>query len=152
LRTDRRTCLKRLGLAASLSALGLLNYPIETRATGQSPDSALALGSTAQSVETTKPLGPGEKYTGKTWDCADYVEFAVSAYVESSPGTLSVENSHDGVSWRLVDSLLVAPNYLVAKIYPVTRRFMRVRYENGTQHDPRTQQTVFELVTSLRGR
>jgi len=97
-----------------------------------------------QHIETTTPLGAGVTFTGATRDCIHHSDFAVSVYADVA-GTLYLENSMDGTTWRQYDEVSVLAGVAVNRVYSVTRRYNRVVYKNGA-----TAQTVFELVTMLK--
>ena len=97
-----------------------------------------------QSAESTTALGIAGTVSGTSRDCLNYAEFCVSCFADQA-GTLYVENSVDGVTWRTHDTIAVAASTPVNRVYAVTMRYNRVRYLNGA-----VGQTAFELVTIRR--
>ena len=107
-------------------------------------DVASVLSENAQNTESITALDAVATCTGATRDCQYFATFCVSCFADQA-GTLFVENSVDGTTWRRHDTVAVAASTPVNRVYAVTLRYNRVVYTNGG-----VAQTVFELVTVQR--
>jgi len=58
-------------------------------------------------------------------DCEHYRFWGFSAFTDQ-PGTITVEYSIDGTTWRTLETISIIANTHVNKMYQVTRRYYRV--------------------------
>ena len=58
-------------------------------------------------------------------DCEHYRFWRFSAFTDQ-PGTITVQYSIDGITWRTLETISIAANTHVNKMYQVTRRYYRV--------------------------
>ena len=116
-----------------------------------------------QHIETVAPLTAGGSFTGADRDCEDYESFGISVYVASdTPGVainaiVTVENSVDGTTWRVVDEITLtgptptAPDLATPialnRVYSVCRQFYRVSIENN---DGSNGLSVTEVISMLK--
>jgi hypothetical protein len=92
-------------------------------------------------LETTSTLLAGATYTSDPIDCAGGRFLGVRTTSDQT-GTLSVYDSVDGSTWRLVWQAPAAALYASVAV-PVFRAFAQIRYLNGA-----TNQGMFEMVVS----
>lgn len=99
-------------------------------------------------TDSTTPLAASASYTGTARDgssTGSYNKFRARSFADQD-GTLYIDQSRDGTTWRTTDSVLVGAGetkFLEAK---VVARYVRVRYVNGA-----TAQTNFELISAFVG-
>jgi hypothetical protein len=96
-------------------------------------------------TESTTPLGIGATFTGPTRSTAGYGRFVAIAAADQA-GTLNVEQSVDGATWMVTDTIAVAagvPQRLNAILGAAN---VRVRYVNGG-----VAQGSFTLASELVG-
>lgn len=100
-----------------------------------------SVGSQEITVDTTAPLGGNATFTSSTKDSEGWPYFSISVYVERNVADTNVdatvENSNDGVTWRVQDRTnlqLTAsqPVQILNRVYSITRRYIRVRLVNNT--------------------
>ncbi|MGB9866709.1 MAG: hypothetical protein ACPLPR_02220 [Bacillota bacterium] len=99
-------------------------------------------------ADTTTPLGANASFTGTTRDTGStgqYNKFRVSVYADQ-PGTLYIDVSRDGSTWRQAASIAVGAGEYKELEIKVFRRYVRARYVNGS-----TAQSAFELCSALVG-
>lgn len=100
-----------------------------------------------QNVETVDPLAASGSFVGAARNCLNYESFGISVYLASDvagvaiDATAFVENSADGVTWRIVDTILLTGPAPVApaladpitlnRVYSVCRQYYRVSIENN---------------------
>ena len=99
-------------------------------------------------TDSTTALAANATFTGTSRDTGatgSNSKVRARAYA-SHPGTLYIDQSWNGTTWRSTDSIAVGAEetkFLEAKI---VARYVRVRYVNGA-----TAQTAFELISALAG-
>lgn len=95
-------------------------------------------------VDTTTPLGISAVFTGTTRRVDPRTNrFIANAFADQA-GTLVVQTSVDGTTWRQRASVAVSANAMSTVDIPITTPYARVAYTNGA-----TAQTVFELTSAL---
>ena len=98
-------------------------------------------GGNDPAVESTTPLVASDEVIGASRDCHDYSSFGVYASSDVD-GTLYVEESINGTDWAIGDTIAVVGGTPQSRVYSVTLRYNRVRYDNGG-----VDQTAFVLAT-----
>jgi hypothetical protein len=109
---------------------------VDATATGTGTGSGLST-----TLETTAPLLAGATYATDPIDCAGGRFLGVRTTADQT-GTLSVYDSTDASTWRLVWQAPAAALYASVAV-PVFRAYAQVRYLNGA-----TNQATFEMVIS----
>jgi len=94
-------------------------------------------------TDTTTALGASASYTGSTRDAQYFTQFRVKAYADQA-GTLYVQQSRDGSTWRTTHSQAVGAGETQQIVAELVDRYCRVHYVNGG-----TAQGAFELTSSL---
>jgi hypothetical protein len=97
-------------------------------------------------LHTTTALGAGAPFNGVTLDLGgnhEYKSHRAVAFADQS-GTLNLQESRDGATWRTVATQAVSANTPAVLEARITMRYVRVQYTNGG-----TAQTTFELTSSL---
>lgn len=114
------------------------------------------LSSYSTALLTAAPLGIGAAYTqpGTGTDAGDpddpnnYLRYRSVVYdvFADQAGTLVVQESSDGATWRQISSTAIVASTVTRVSAELTRRYVRVVYTNGA-----TGQATFELYRVLRG-
>ena len=109
-------------------------------------DSSMDKGKILNFLETTTALGASATYTGNTLNLGSNpyyskVRFLVFA---DQAGTLYLDQSRDGSTWRTTNAQAVSANTSYTLEYNISAQYIRVRYVNGA-----TAQGSFELQTCL---
>ncbi|MEM4772768.1 MAG: hypothetical protein QW648_02030 [Nanoarchaeales archaeon] len=92
---------------------------------------------------TTTPLGANATYTSRTYILQNVENVSFYAFADQ-PGTVFVDISFDGTTWRVLKSYQVSANTTVSDIIIPVGRVMRLRYVNGS-----TAQSTFEFSISV---
>lgn len=102
---------------------------------------------TTFATEATALLAAAAAFVGTSRDASGFSRFRVRAF-SAQAGTLEVEQSSNGTTWRREagHTVAVAAGETRALDVPVLAQFVRARYVNGA-----TAQTAFELNTALVG-
>jgi hypothetical protein len=95
-------------------------------------------------TESTTPLLAGASFTGATRDAQYYTQFRAKAYADQD-GTLYIQQSRDGTTWRTTHSQALAAGETQQIVAELVDRYCRVYFENPGLND----QTAFELTSSL---
>lgn len=95
---------------------------------------------------TNIPLIISGLFTGASFECLNYSTISINVFsnVASATDGLQIQQSSDGVNWRITDSYTIPANTGKTFSSPRTARYCRVVYTNGG-----TLQTTFELQTIL---
>lgn len=108
-----------------------------------------------QTIETTALLAGSATFTGAEHETQIAGAFGVSVFVERDSADtdvdITVEHSHDKVTWRLVELTNKAvsagtPTQTLDKVYEITRKYLRVKLANKTANDFKTT----ELITMMK--
>lgn len=97
-------------------------------------------------IDSTTNLTGGSTFTGASLDLGGtplYEVHRAHVYADQA-GTLYMEQSRDGTTWRIIQTQAVALGEIKRVEVPILMEFVRVRYTNGA-----TGQGAFELVSSL---
>ncbi|MEM4656778.1 MAG: hypothetical protein QXD80_07525 [Acidilobaceae archaeon] len=92
---------------------------------------------------TTTPLSANATYTSRTYILQNVENVNFYAFADQ-PGTVFVDISFDGSTWRVLKSYQVSANTTVSDIIMPIGRIMRLRYVNGA-----TAQSAFEFCISV---
>ncbi|MEM3955113.1 MAG: hypothetical protein QW047_08870, partial [Sulfolobales archaeon] len=92
---------------------------------------------------TTTALGANATYTSRTYILQNLESVNFYAFADQA-GTIYVDISFDGSTWRVLKSYSVSANTTVSDIIKPFSRFMRFRYVNGS-----TAQSAFEFCISV---
>lgn len=96
-------------------------------------------GSVDANNSSSAPLSSSATFTGETTDVSTYTSFVVACF-SNVAGTLFVEFSTDGTNWDGSLQFNVSASLNEVHRLTVTRRYVRVRYVNGS-----VAQTTFRL-------
>jgi len=77
-----------------------------------------------QAVPADGSIGPSDAD-----DCSHYPYWGVSVY-STQAGTLYIEYSVDGTTWRTLDTISISADTPFDRVYRVTRRYYRVTFTN----------------------
>ncbi|HID56453.1 TPA: hypothetical protein EYP37_07975 [Candidatus Poribacteria bacterium] len=94
-------------------------------------------------TDSTTSLAAGASFTGSTRDAQYYTQFRAKAYADQA-GTLYIQQSRDGSTWRTTHSIAVGAGETQQIVADLVDRYCRVHYVNGA-----TDQAAFELTSSL---
>jgi len=97
-------------------------------------------------IETTTALGASASFTGQSINLGtnrDVYEVRYYVFADQS-GTLYVDASRDGSTWRTINTTSITANNGTIVTISVATQYIRCRYTNGA-----TAQGVFELVTTI---
>lgn len=94
-------------------------------------------------VETTTNLGASATYNSAAIDGANARRIQGFAYADQA-GTLNLQDSRDGVTWRTTATHSVAAGTVVSFDEPIYAQYKRVQYVNGA-----AAQEAFELVAHI---
>ena len=95
-------------------------------------------------TETLVALGIAGTFTGTRRDASHAIGgFGFRCFADQV-GTLLVEDSINGTTWRTVQTVAIGASVLEERLYSVSAKYMRVTYTNGG-----VAQTVFELSVAL---
>ncbi|MBN1549062.1 hypothetical protein JW872_00150 [Candidatus Babeliales bacterium] len=86
------------------------------------------------SNSTSTPLAGGSIFTGTGEDVSNYATISISVYsdVESAANGLSLQQSNDNTNWDFIKTFTVSAAIPQEHIFPVTARYYRVVYTNGS--------------------
>lgn len=98
-------------------------------------------------LDSTTALALSATFNGPTLDMGPKAHYNIhrATVFADQPGTLQLQQSRDGTTWRAATSVSVAANVLGVSEAPIHTRFLRTVFINGA-----TANTVFEQTTSLR--
>ena len=98
--------------------------------------------------DSTANLAASASYTGTTRDANStntYSRFIVRSFADQT-GTLSIQDSTDGTTWRTVKSLDTTINTMAELAIEVVARYHRVLYTNGST----AATTVLRITSALK--
>jgi hypothetical protein len=97
-------------------------------------------------IHSTAALGISASFTGTTLDLGGNHEIKnhLALVYADQAGTLYLEQSRDGSTWRITNSVAVSAGTVNTLSTSVHARYQRVRYVNGA-----TAQGSFELLSTL---
>lgn len=115
-------------------------------ATGIRVDGGFDFDKTLSFLESTTALGISATYTGNIYNLGGNFSFnrVRCMVVADQTGTLYIDQSRDGATWRTVVTQAVAINTPLVVESLIAAQYVRARYVNGG-----VAQTVFELETAL---